>query len=85
MRHLVLPCVTLYVKAEALRIKERAINKKCIAWDENESRHVKISTLNIRRLSPRGLVYSTVSCMELQVLEIQPKVNLITWPTLISP
>ena len=37
-------------KTEALRIKERAINKKRIAWDENESRDVKISTLNIRSL-----------------------------------
>ena len=37
-------------KAEALRIKERALNKQCNAWDEKESRHVKISTLNIRSL-----------------------------------
>jgi hypothetical protein len=37
-------------KAEALRIKERALNKRSSAWDENKSRHVKISSLNIRSL-----------------------------------
>ena len=37
-------------KAEALKIKERALNKRQGAWDEVKSRHVKISTLNIRSL-----------------------------------
>lgn len=37
-------------KAEALKIKEGALNKRQSAWDEIESRHVKISTLNIRSL-----------------------------------
>ena len=37
-------------KAEALRIKHRALNKKCTVWDHNESNHIKISTLNVRSL-----------------------------------
>ena len=37
-------------KAEALRIKDRALNKRHRAWDLNESNHFKISTLNVRSL-----------------------------------
>ena len=37
-------------KAEALRIKHRALNKKRTVWDQTESNHFKISTLNVRSL-----------------------------------
>ena len=37
-------------KAEALRIKDRALNKRCSEWDQNKSNHFRISTLNVRSL-----------------------------------